>query len=108
MQRATCYGRLGLGAEAGALWSRVLSTVRRPAAGTAGGMARQATAAAAAREPDQAVEIARAVATIAVKTCSARVRREQDAGNWSSSRSVRCGRGRMLRPAGILPGVRSA
>lgn len=39
VQRATCYGRLGLGAEAGALWSRVLAIVRRPAAGTAGGMA---------------------------------------------------------------------
>ncbi|MFD0297172.1 hypothetical protein ACFWJS_11365 [Streptomyces sp. NPDC127061] len=37
VQRATCYGRLGLGAEAGALWSRVLATVRRPDAGTAGG-----------------------------------------------------------------------
>ncbi|RLV68110.1 hypothetical protein STAN_3634 [Streptomyces sp. CBMAI 2042] len=39
-------------------------------------MARQATAAAAAQEPDQAVEIARTVATIAVETRSARMRRE--------------------------------
>jgi hypothetical protein len=39
-------------------------------------MARQATAAAAAQDPDQAVEIAREVATVAVETGSARMRRE--------------------------------
>lgn len=41
-------------------------------------MARQATAAAAAREPDQAVEIARTVVTIAIETRSAHMRRELD------------------------------
>ncbi|WP_346774286.1 hypothetical protein [Streptomyces sp. ADI96-02] len=41
-------------------------------------MSRQATAAAAARQPDQAVEteIARTVATMAVETRSARMRQE--------------------------------
>ncbi|MDX2618377.1 hypothetical protein ACFT39_10200 [[Kitasatospora] papulosa] len=39
-------------------------------------MARQATAAATARQPDQALEIARTVATIAAETRSARMRRE--------------------------------
>nr|WP_256062166.1 Twin-arginine translocation pathway signal [Streptomyces sp. ScaeMP-e83] len=76
VQRATCYGRLGLGAEAGSLWTQVLAgvpeTARRDRRVY---MARQATAAAAAREPDQAVEIA-TVATIAVETRSARMRRE--------------------------------
>lgn len=77
VQRATCYGRLGLGAEAGRLWSQVLAIVPETARRDRGVyMARQATAAAAAREPDQAVEIARTVATIAVETRSARMARE--------------------------------
>ncbi|MFG3239430.1 MULTISPECIES: Twin-arginine translocation pathway signal [unclassified Streptomyces] len=50
VQRATCYGRLGLGAEAGALWSQVLDIVPETARRDRGVyMARQATAAAAAR-----------------------------------------------------------
>lgn len=77
VQRATCYGRLGLGVEAGALWSQVLTIVPETARRDRGVyMARQATAAAAAQEPDQALEIARTVATIAVETRSARMRRE--------------------------------
>ncbi|MGW1183078.1 Twin-arginine translocation pathway signal [Streptomyces drozdowiczii] len=77
VQRATCYGRLGLGAEAGALWTQVLAVVPETARRDRGVyMARQATAAAAAREPEQAVEIARAVAEVAVETRSARMRRE--------------------------------
>lgn len=77
VQRATCYGRLGLGLEAGALWSQVLQIVPETARRDRGVyMARQATAAAVAREPDQALEIARTVATIAVETRSARMRRE--------------------------------
>ncbi|MFD0146225.1 MULTISPECIES: Twin-arginine translocation pathway signal [unclassified Streptomyces] len=77
VQRATCYGRLGLGAEAGALWSQVLDIVPSTARRDRGVyMARHATAAAAAREPEQALEIARAVAEIAVETRSARMRRE--------------------------------
>ncbi len=77
VQRATCYGRLGLGREAGALWSQVLDTVPVTARRDRGVyMARQAAAAASAREPDLAVEIAREAATIAVETGSARMRRE--------------------------------
>ncbi|MFJ7252402.1 Twin-arginine translocation pathway signal [Streptomyces sp. NPDC098085] len=77
VQRATCYGRLGLGAEAGALWLQVLAIVPETARRDRGVyMARQATAAATAWEPDQAVEIARTVAMIAVETRSARMRRE--------------------------------
>ncbi|MEU8761943.1 Twin-arginine translocation pathway signal [Streptomyces sp. NPDC048659] len=77
VQRATCYGRLGLGAEAGALWNQVLDAVPATARRDRGVyMARHATAAAAAREPEQALEIARSVVAIAVETGSARMRRE--------------------------------
>jgi len=77
VQRATCYGRLGLGAEASDLWSQVLDVVPATARRDRGVyMARHATAAATAREPEQAVEIARNVAVIAVETGSARMRRE--------------------------------
>jgi hypothetical protein len=77
VQRATCYGRLGLGAEAVSLWSQVLDVVPETARRDRGVyMARHATAAAAAGEPDQAVDIARTVAEIAVETRSARMRRE--------------------------------
>ncbi|MFF9773387.1 Twin-arginine translocation pathway signal [Streptomyces sp. NPDC013978] len=77
VQRATCYGRLGLGAEAVELWGQILDVVPETARRDRGVyLARHATAAAAAREPDQALEIARTVADIAVETRSARMRRE--------------------------------
>jgi transcriptional regulator with XRE-family HTH domain len=77
VQRATCYGRLGHGREAGALWSQVLGAVPITARRDRGVyLARQAVAAAVAEDPDQAVDIAREVATIAVETGSARMRRE--------------------------------
>ncbi|MFH8254452.1 Twin-arginine translocation pathway signal [Streptomyces roseolus] len=77
VQRATCYGRLGLGVEASALWEQVLTVVPATARRDRGVyMARYATAAATAREPEQAVEIVREVAAIAVETGSARMRRE--------------------------------
>lgn len=77
VQRATCYGRLGLGAEAVALWGQVLDVVPETARRDRGVyLARHATAAAGAGEPDQALEIARTVADIAVETRSARMRRE--------------------------------
>ncbi|MEU5115116.1 Twin-arginine translocation pathway signal [Streptomyces longwoodensis] len=77
VQRATCYGRLGLGAEAVSLWSQVLDVVPQAARRDRGVyLARHATAAAGAGEPEQAVEIARTVAEIAVETRSARMRRE--------------------------------
>lgn len=77
VQRATCYGRLGLGVEAGALWGQVLAVVPETARRDRGVyMARQATAAAGAGDPDQALHIAREVAGIATETRSARMRRE--------------------------------
>ncbi|MER7833457.1 Twin-arginine translocation pathway signal [Streptomyces sp. NPDC095602] len=80
IQRATCYGRLGLGGEALELWPQVLAVVPATARRDRGVyMARYATAAVAAREPEQAVEIARDVVGIAVETRSARMARELDA-----------------------------
>ncbi|MEU3876859.1 MULTISPECIES: Twin-arginine translocation pathway signal [Streptomyces] len=77
VQRATCYGRLGLGAEADALWNHVLAEVPATARRDRGVyLARQATAAAIARAPDRAVDIARDAARIARDTGSARMRRE--------------------------------
>ncbi|MBH1938298.1 Twin-arginine translocation pathway signal [Streptomyces sp. AV19] len=77
VQRATCYGRLGLGKEAVALWSEVLKHVPSTARRDRGVyLARFAHAAALAREPDQATELAEQAVSIAVDTGSARMRRE--------------------------------
>ncbi|MFG3000130.1 Twin-arginine translocation pathway signal [Streptomyces sp. NPDC048340] len=77
VQRATCYGRLGLGREAEHLWSQVLDAVPGTARRDRGVyLARHATAAAGARQPEQAVEIARIAAEIATETRSARMLRE--------------------------------
>lgn len=77
VQRATCYGRLGLGREAASLWTQVLDAVPTTARRDRGVyLARHATAAAAAREPDHALHIAREVVTIAAETRSARMLRE--------------------------------
>lgn len=62
---------------AGVLWSQVLDAVPETARRDRGVyLARHATAAAVAGEPDQAVEIARTAATIAVETRPVRMRRE--------------------------------
>ncbi|MCB5163877.1 Twin-arginine translocation pathway signal [Streptomyces bambusae] len=77
VQRATCYGRLRLGRETVVLWEQVLAAVPSTARRDRGVyLARHATAAAAAREPDHAVEIAREAVTIAAETRSARMCRE--------------------------------
>jgi tetratricopeptide (TPR) repeat protein len=77
IQRATCYGRLGLAREAAALWEQVIgpaATVGRRDAGV--WVARHATACAAGRDPDQALALGKQAAEIATETGSARVRRE--------------------------------
>jgi hypothetical protein len=77
VQRATCYGRLGLGREATSLWKELLAAVPATARRDRGVyMARQATAAAMVREPDQAVELAKEVTRIATETGSVRMRIE--------------------------------
>ncbi|MBZ9597757.1 Twin-arginine translocation pathway signal [Streptomyces erythrochromogenes] len=80
VQRATCYGRLGLGREAEALWAQVLDGVPSTARRDRGVyLARRATVAAESRQPDHAVEIARSVVEIAGETRSARMFRELSA-----------------------------
>ncbi|MFD6110749.1 Twin-arginine translocation pathway signal [Streptomyces yangpuensis] len=80
VQRATCYGRLGLGREAEALWAQVLDGVPSTARRDRGVyLARRATVAAESRQPDHAVEIARSVVEIAGETRSARMLRELSA-----------------------------
>ncbi|PWI11447.1 Twin-arginine translocation pathway signal [Streptomyces sp. NWU339] len=77
VQRATCYGRLGLGQEAVALWDQILTLIPETARRDRGVyLARHATAAAHAGAPDQALEIAQAAIGIAAETGSARMRRE--------------------------------
>jgi transcriptional regulator with XRE-family HTH domain len=77
VQRATCYGRLGLYGEASALWEQVIapaSVVGRRDTGV--WMARHAMVCAKAKVPDRAAEIGAQAAQIAVETGSARMRRE--------------------------------
>ncbi|WP_405645028.1 helix-turn-helix domain-containing protein [Streptomyces uncialis] len=77
VQRATCYGRLGLAAEANELWEQIIpiapSKSRRD---TAVWSARQAVASAALRDPERAVDLARHAAKVALETGSARTVRE--------------------------------
>ncbi|MGY0068662.1 Twin-arginine translocation pathway signal [Streptomyces sp. QTS137] len=77
VQRATCYGRLGLGREAVSLWDEVLAVIPETARRDRGVyLARHATAAAEAGDPDRALEIVRTAVDIAVETGSARLHRE--------------------------------
>ncbi len=77
IQRATCYGRLGLADEASRLWDQLIpsqpgSSLRDVGVWTA----RHATARAQANDPDHAVDLARRAVSMAVTTGSARARRE--------------------------------
>ncbi|MFD8934066.1 multiprotein-bridging factor 1 family protein [Streptomyces sp. NPDC059578] len=77
VQRATCYGRLGLAYEADELWREIIPaasvTARRDAAVWT---ARQASAAAALKEPERAVALVRQAADAVAETGSVRARRE--------------------------------
>ncbi|MGH8900520.1 MAG: Twin-arginine translocation pathway signal [Egibacteraceae bacterium] len=77
VQRATCYGRMRLAAEAARLWEQLLPqlpSTRRRDYGVY--RARQATALAGSQEPEQAVKVAAEVVPIAQETGSARMRGE--------------------------------
>nr|BAP34753.1 hypothetical protein [Streptomyces sp. ML694-90F3] len=77
IQRATCYGRLGLHAQAQRLWDRVTASVPDSARRRAGiYLARQATSHAALGDPDHALGLAAESARIAAETGSARHRQE--------------------------------
>lgn len=77
VQRATCYGRLGLAREAERVWQQIIPAAPAVARRDIGvWTARQAAASAALGEPERAVELARRAAAIALETGSARARRE--------------------------------
>jgi DNA-binding Xre family transcriptional regulator/tetratricopeptide (TPR) repeat protein len=77
VQRATCYGRLGLADEADRAWQQIIPAAPASARRDVGvWKARQAVASAARGEPERAVELARTAAEIALETSSARAQRE--------------------------------
>jgi transcriptional regulator with XRE-family HTH domain len=77
VQRATCYGRLGLAAEADRVWQQIIPAAPATARRDIGvWTARQAVASAALREPERAVELARQAAAVVLETGSARARQE--------------------------------
>ncbi len=97
VQRATCYGRLGLSAaaEAADLWDQILGSapadVRRD---NAVFRTRQAAALATAGEPERVVSIAADAVDMLDQTGSARLRRElqalpEAASAWAASRPGR-------------------
>lgn len=77
VQRATCYGRLGLALDADRLWQQIIPTASSTSRRDVGvWSARQAVASAALREPERAVELARHAVGVALETGSARACRE--------------------------------
>lgn len=77
VQRATCYGRLGLAKEADRLWQQIIPNAPLTARRDVGvWSARQATTAAAQRDPERAVDLTRQAAGIVRETGSARAHRE--------------------------------
>ncbi|MGH8900521.1 MAG: hypothetical protein ACRDYA_02295 [Egibacteraceae bacterium] len=77
IQRATCYGRMPLAVEAARLWEQLLPHLPPTSRRDYGVYrARQATALAGCREPEQAVKVAAEVVPIVAETGSARMRGE--------------------------------
>jgi hypothetical protein len=80
VQRATCYGRLGLASEAFGVWQQIIPAAPSSARRDVGvWMARQATLSASLREPERTVEFTRHAVKVALETGSVRVRRELEA-----------------------------
>lgn len=76
VQRATCYGRLGLSAAADDLWNEIIPTAPDAARRDVGvWSARQSVAALGRDEPERALALARRSMEIAAATGSARARR---------------------------------
>jgi hypothetical protein len=77
VQRATCYGRLGLVGEANKLWEQIIPAAPSGARRDIGvWSARQAAAAAALHEPERAVDLTRQAAGVILETGSVRARKE--------------------------------
>jgi hypothetical protein len=77
VQRATCYGRLGLASAAAGLWRQILATTPANARRDRGVfLARQAIACVQDGDVGRAVDAGRLAAGLAVETGSVRIRRE--------------------------------
>ncbi|RAY12295.1 Twin-arginine translocation pathway signal [Actinomadura craniellae] len=77
VQRATCYGRLGLAREAADLWEQIMATMTEATRRDTGVFrARHAAALAAIPEPERVTDIAAETATLIKDTGSARLKRE--------------------------------
>lgn len=77
VQRATCYGRLGLAEEADLLWGQIIPAGSGSSRRDVGvWTARHATVKALTGEPEHAVDLARTAVPIALGTGSARAGRE--------------------------------
>jgi hypothetical protein len=77
VQRATCYGRLGLARDADQLWQQVIPEAPATARRDVGvWSARQAAASAVLGQPERAVDLARRAVGVVLETGSARARRE--------------------------------
>ncbi|WP_190122791.1 Twin-arginine translocation pathway signal [Streptomyces inusitatus] len=77
VQRATCYGRLGLAHEAHRLWQQIIPAAPATSRRDVGvWSARQAVASAALGEPERAVGLARHAADVVLATGSARAVKE--------------------------------
>jgi hypothetical protein len=77
VQRATCYGRMGLAQTAAGLWQQVLETTPASARRDRGVyLARKATVCVQNGDPGHAVDAGQLAADLAVETGSARIRRE--------------------------------
>ncbi|WP_439680338.1 Twin-arginine translocation pathway signal [Embleya sp. MST-111070] len=77
VQRATCYGRLGLHADADRLWQQIIPSPVGPARRDVGvWSARRARAQAALGRPEAALALARVAVDVALGTGSARAIRE--------------------------------
>ncbi|WP_371780592.1 hypothetical protein [Streptosporangium subroseum] len=91
IQRATCYGRLGLTASAIALWDQILPAMPATSRRDIGVfLARQATALAAAPEPERALDAAKGAIRLLRETGSVRQRAELKAipsrmGAWGDT-----------------------
>ncbi|WP_436763724.1 hypothetical protein [Streptosporangium sp. V21-05] len=77
IQRATCYGRLGLNVEAVALWDQILPSIPATARRDIGVfLARQGVALAAVPEPERATEVTKKAIELLRQTGSVRQRAE--------------------------------
>ncbi|SBW20019.1 twin-arginine translocation pathway signal [Candidatus Protofrankia californiensis] len=111
-QRATCYNRLGLGAEAAHLWEQVIADLPATARRDTGVYrARQAVAFATGRQPEAAVNAVEQAVTIAEETSSVRLRQElrhawDSLTPWREDAAVRDVRDQLVRARALPADVR--